>query len=86
MTNNTFSKLFGVEYVQGYTAALMDALRTIDQLQDDLKRHKRKQNYKTYRAILDCMLENRVVLRENPGTFIRCNDKAKNGFEVFEER
>lgn len=83
---NTFSKLFGVEYVQGYTAALMDALRTIDQLQDDLKRHKRKQNYKTYRAILECILENRVVLRENPGAFIRCSDKAKNGFEVFEER
>ena len=84
--NDTFSKLFGIEYVQGYTAALIDALKTIDQLQDDLKRHKRKQNYKTYRAILDCMLENRVVLRENPGAFIRCNDKAKSGFEIFEER
>lgn len=72
-------------YVQGYTAALQDVLKTIDMIQMDLKCHKRRQNYKTYKAIIECMLKNRVVLREEPGAFVRCNDKAKDGFEIYIE-
>ena len=83
MNKNQFSKLFGIEYVQGYTAALQDVLNTIDTIQEDLKRHKRKQNYKTYKAIIQTMLNNRVELRENPRAFIRCNDQAESGFELF---
>lgn len=30
-------KMFGYEYVQGYTAALQDVLETINDIQDDLK-------------------------------------------------
>ena len=33
MNKNQFSKLFGIEYVQGYTAALQDVLNTIDTIQ-----------------------------------------------------
>lgn len=76
-------KLFGIEYVQGYTAALQDVLTTLSQIQIDLKQHKIKQCYKTYRAIISCMLDNRVVLRENPDAFVRCNDSAQTGFEIY---
>lgn len=73
-------------YVQGYTAALQDVIRTFTDIQCDLKFHKRKQNAKTYIAILNCMLENRCVLRETPKSFIRCNDSASGGYEVFVEK
>lgn len=76
-------KLFGLQYVQGYTAALKDVLETFEGIQDDMKRHKRRQNYKSYKAIIECMLKNRVTLRENPSAFIRCNDKAEGGYEVY---
>lgn len=76
-------KIFGIEYVQGYTAALQDVLTTLECIQIDLKRHKRRQCYKTYKAIINCMLENRVILRENPDAFVRCNDDARNGFEIY---
>lgn len=77
--------MFDMLYVQGYTAALMDVLEVMENIQDDLKWHKRKQNYKTYKAIVGCMLHNRVILRENPNAFVRCNDKAKDGFEIYIE-
>lgn len=73
-------------FVQGYTAALREVLDTIEGIQDDLKRHKRKQNSKTYTSIVRCMIESRTILREDPYAFIRCNDKAKGGFEVFRRR
>lgn len=77
------NKLFSYEYVQGYTAALQDVLNTITEIQCDLKIHKRKQNYKTYTAILECMLKNRAILREEPYAFVRCNDNVESGFEVY---
>lgn len=80
-----FAKNFSYEYVQGYTAALQDVIDIIgnDWFQDDLRRHKRKQNYKTYLALLKCMLNARAILRENPDAFVRCNDQADGGFEVY---
>lgn len=75
--------MFDIVYVQGYTAALQDVIDTLDNIQTDLKLHKRKQNYKTYKAILKCMLDNRAVLRENPDAFVRCNDNVDDGFEIF---
>ena len=75
--------MFDFLYVQGYTAALQDVLKTFINIQWDLKMHKRKHNYKTYRAIVETMLENRTELRENPDAFIRCNDAAPNGFELW---
>ena len=77
--------MFNSMYIQGYTAALQDALNTIDSIQVDLKHHKRRQSAKTYKAILECMIKNRTVLREVPGSFVRCNDKVDGGFEVYVE-
>lgn len=76
---------FSRDYIYGYTAALQDVLKTIssESFQHDLKRHKRKQNSKTYKAILECMIKNRAVLRESPDAFVRCNDKVDGGFEVY---
>lgn len=79
-------KMFPFTYVQGYTAALQDVLKIIESIQDDMKRHKRKQNIKTYKAIIECMIKNRVVLREEPGAFVRCNDNVDGGFEVYIEK
>lgn len=78
-------KMFDTLYVQGYTAALMDVLEVLDYIQRDMKFHKRKQNYKSYKAIVECMLENRAILREEPRAFVRCNDKVKNGYEIYIE-
>lgn len=77
------SKLFGIEYAQGYTAALQDVLRTLDRITPDLKLHKRKQNLKTLKAIIECILKNRVILREEPDAFVRCN--SEGGFEMYIE-
>ena len=76
-------KLFGTEYIQGYTAGIREVIEEIECIQEDLRNHKRKQNYQTYRAILDTILENRVLLREESRAFVRCNDNAPRGFEVF---
>ena len=70
-------------YVQGYTAALQDVLESFAEIQTDLKRHGRKQNYNTYKSIVECMLENRTILRETTDSFIRCNDHAEGGYEVW---
>lgn len=78
--------MFDTLYVQGYTAALQDVLIQFDSIQNDLKNHNRKQNYKTYRAIVEYMLQNRAVLREEPYSFIRCNNSVKGGYELYVER
>ena len=73
-------------YIQGYTAAIQDAIEVVDYIQTDLKRHGRKQNAKTYCAILKCMLKGRVLLRESSTAFVRCSDQAKDGFEIWDSR
>lgn len=78
------SQMFGIEYVQGYRNALQDAILTIDSIQCDLKVHKVKQNEKTYHQILECMLNNRVALRESNTAFIRC--KLGGGFELYDSK
>ena len=77
--------LFDGAYIQGYTAALQDVLKVIEEIQVDLKVHKRRQSYKTYKGIIQCMLNNRTILRENPDAFVRCNDNAEGGYEVYIE-
>jgi len=79
-------KMFPFTYVQGYTAALQDVLKVIEDIQSDLKCHKRRQNAKTYKSIIECMIKNRVVLREEPDSFVRCNDNVDGGFEVYIEK
>ena len=73
-------------YIQGYTAAIQDAIEVVKYIQTDLKSHGRKQNAKTYVAILKCMLKGRVLLRESSTAFVRCSDHAKDGFEIWDSR
>lgn len=73
-------------YIQGYTAAIQDAIEVVKYIQTDLKSHGRKQNAKTYTAILKCMLKGRVLLRESSTAFVRCSDHAKDGFEIWDSR
>lgn len=73
-------------YVQGYTAAIQDAIKVIEYIQSDLKCHHRKQNAKTYLAILRCMLKGRAMLRESSTAFVRCNDNVPDGFEIWDSR
>lgn len=73
-------------YIQGYTAAIQDAIKVVEYIQKDLKIHKRTQNAKTYLAILRCMLKGRVLLRESSTAFVRCNDRAHDGFEIWDSR
>lgn len=70
-------------YSQGYTKALIDVLGTIQSIDSDLTAHHRKRNKKTYEAILQCMIDNRHILRDNPYAFVRCNVNCEGGFEVF---
>ena len=82
-TETGFVPMFDPCYVQGYTAALQDVLEVFSNIQMDLKRHKRKQTYQTYKKIVECMLENRTILRETTDSFIRCTDHNETGYEVW---
>lgn len=81
-TDSKHSKRMSFLYAQGYTAALTRVAMTLANLQSDMKWHKRRQSYKEYKAIIECMIRNRTELRENPDAFVRCNDKVKGGYEV----
>ena len=71
-------------YSHGYTQALMRVKDTLNQgLAMDMKNHNIRMNTKSLQAIIDCMIKNREVLRENPWAFVRCNNKVKGGFEVY---
>ena len=85
MTKTNFEPSFDPCYVQGYTAALLDVNEILEHIGPDLKRHKRKQDGKTYQAIIKCVIENRTVLRECPDAFVRCNDSVPGGFEIWRE-
>ena len=78
-------KIFTPDYVQGYTAALLDVRDVFGSIKDDLKIHKRKQNLKTICQIIDCIIKHRVILREIPGAFVRCTNSTKDGFEIYIE-
>lgn len=68
-------------YSNGYTRALLEVKEQLTPaMYEDMKRHKVKFNVKNVQAILDCMIENRELLRENPFAFVRC--KKDGGFEV----
>lgn len=68
-------------YCYGYTRALMKVREQLDSnFVKDLKRHKMRFNVKTLEKAIDCMIENRELLREDPQAFLRC--KQGGGFEV----
>lgn len=71
-------------YSLGYTHGLMRVKKELDNwLAMDMKRHGMRMNIKNIQAILNCMIENRETLRENPWSFVRCNKEVKDGFEVY---
>lgn len=78
-----FGAMFSSEYIQGYTAALQDAIWTVEHITEDMKLHKRRQRQKEYTNLLKCMLANRARLREDPYAFVRCNNNIPGGYEVF---
>lgn len=80
-----FSKMFGTEYIQGYTAALLEVRNVLDNIEQDLKAHKRKRDLKAAKQVIDFMIENRTILREDPHAFIRCNNDVQGGFEIYRE-
>lgn len=82
-----FERMFPPAYNQGYMQALLDLMNVLDgSLQDDLKFHKRKQNNKTYKAIIKCILDNHIAFREyGRQAFVRCNNDVEGGFEVYVE-
>lgn len=66
----------------GFTTALLKVREQLDSnFAEDLKRHKMRLNAKTLEQAIDCMIENRELLRDNPQAFLRC--KQGGGFEVF---
>lgn len=66
----------------GFTTALLKVREQLDAaFAEDLKRHKMRLNAKTIEQAIDCMIENRELLRDNPQAFLRC--KHGGGFEVF---
>ena len=68
-------------YNHGFTRGLMKVKEQIDRnMMDDMKRHKVRLNVKSLGEMLDCMIENRELLRDNPQAFLRC--KNGGGFEV----
>lgn len=80
-----FDKLFPLEYRQGYTKALQDVLSYFEShgFLADLKKHKRKQTLKELSKFINCMIDNRIALQDNPDAFIRCNNEAKGGYELW---
>ena len=69
-------------YNHGFTRGLLKVKEQIDKyMYEDLRQHKMRFNIKTFQEMIDCMIENRELLRENPQAFLRC--KPGGGFEVF---
>lgn len=69
----------------GYTRALMD-LKSITNVSffEDCKRHKKRVNAKTMQEYLQCAIDNREILRDNPWSFIRCTGEGKDcKFEIY---
>lgn len=65
----------------GFICALLKVRDQLDAaFAEDLKRHKMRLNAKTLEQAIDCMIENRELLRDNPQAFLRC--KHGGGFEV----
>ena len=78
-----FERLSG-EYNRGYTKAIQDIIEVFEYIEDDLRHHKKRMNYKLANEILNVCLANRELLRERIGDgFIRYNSRL-GGFEYFE--
>lgn len=81
--NTGIQEMFPMEYVQGYHAALADVRRVLlgDGMVQDMKFHKRRITLSALREMVDVLIDERAILRENPNAFVRC--KSEGGFEVY---
>jgi len=68
-------RMFPREYIDGYTAALLDAKRILGdpELKYDLKYCGLSYNVKNLIKILDVLIDSRGILRENPDACLSCN-------------
>ena len=78
--NNTISGLprLSRDYNEGYRKAIQDIIEVFDYMNNDLKVHNIRMNYKWAEKILKCCLENRAKLRDNFNGFIR-TEKSESG-------
>ena len=68
-------------YNHGFTRALLKVKEQLDtNLAEDMRRHKMRFTAKNIESAVDCMIDNRELLRDNPQAFLRC--KKDGGFEV----
>lgn len=69
------------DYIWGFTKGIMTVMEIFRYVNEDLKCHHRGMTYRVCRELLDCILENRAVIREQRKGFIRYNRGGK--FEWF---
>lgn len=68
-------------FIRGFTAGLQKSKEIVGYICNDMRWHKRRITAKELEKALDCAIENREELRENPDAFVRC---CKDGYEVFD--
>ena len=71
------NKLSG-DFNRGYTKAIKDIIDVFLCVNNDLKSHNMRMNYKWVEKILKCCLENREKLRDGWNGFIR-TEKSESG-------
>ena len=73
-------------YCNGYTMALLRLKELVDDgLKEDCRKHRKPFTVRTVREFIQCAIDNRVILRENPFVFIRCCGFGKEcKFEVYD--
>lgn len=77
-----FERLSG-DYNRGYTKAIQDIIEIVNYIESDLNHHKKRLNYKMVKKLLQVVLANREVIREQINNcFIRWNGQ-NNEFEIY---
>lgn len=75
-------------YIEGYTDALKMVYARLEpeDLSYDMRMHKRPRTMKEFAKVVKLMIQYRHVFRDYDGIFIRCNDNAPGGYEVFDSK
>lgn len=71
------------EYNRGYTQAIQDMKDTFYYVEDDLKEHKKRFNFKLIIRVIDLFLKHRENFRESRNGFIRWNT-GKDNLEFYD--
>ena len=75
------------DFNRGYTKAIQDIMRELEQLDDDLRHNKLRMNYKWVQKFLECFLANREYFRDDMGIgtgFIRTTFSNKGKRDCVE--